>query len=192
MRRLPALTASVFALVVGGAVFASALAADKGTVRPYNPMPFVSELRFGVFDHDRWSPEGDSVDLNAEVLFAKPVSVKDPLWALLIPRPHVGGTLNTAGRTSHMYAGFTWGADIYKGLFVEASFGGAVHNGSSRGGLKQNALGCHVLFRESGSIGYKINQAWSVMATVEHLSNAGLCDQNRGLTNIGARVGYSF
>jgi lipid A 3-O-deacylase len=31
-----------------------------------------------------------------------------------------------------------------------------------------------------------------VMATIEHLSNAGLCAQNRGLTNIGARIGYTF
>ena len=30
------------------------------------------------------------------------------------------------------------------------------------------------------------------MGTVEHMSNAGLCDRNRGLTNFGARVGYAF
>jgi hypothetical protein len=30
------------------------------------------------------------------------------------------------------------------------------------------------------------------MATVEHMSNAGLCKQNRGLTNYGARIGYRF
>ena len=30
------------------------------------------------------------------------------------------------------------------------------------------------------------------MATVEHLSNAGLCANNRGLTNVGLRVGYTF
>ena len=30
------------------------------------------------------------------------------------------------------------------------------------------------------------------MATIEHLSNAGACGQNRGLTNVGARLGYSF
>jgi lipid A 3-O-deacylase len=54
------------------------------------------------------------------------------------------------------------------------------------------ALGCSPLFRESGSIGVRLSANWSLLATVEHLSNAGLCDQNRGLTNIGARVGYSF
>jgi hypothetical protein len=30
------------------------------------------------------------------------------------------------------------------------------------------------------------------MATVEHMSNAGLCSQNRGLTNVGVRLGYTF
>jgi hypothetical protein len=31
-----------------------------------------------------------------------------------------------------------------------------------------------------------------VMATIEHLSNGDACSENRGLTNVGARVGYSF
>jgi hypothetical protein len=30
------------------------------------------------------------------------------------------------------------------------------------------------------------------MGTVEHASNAGLCTFNRGLTNFGARLGYTF
>ena len=30
------------------------------------------------------------------------------------------------------------------------------------------------------------------MGTVEHYSNAGVCDRNRGLTNVGIRLGYSF
>ena len=30
------------------------------------------------------------------------------------------------------------------------------------------------------------------MLTVEHTSNAGACKQNRGLTNVGMRLGYAF
>ncbi|WP_081449527.1 acyloxyacyl hydrolase [Rhodomicrobium vannielii] len=30
------------------------------------------------------------------------------------------------------------------------------------------------------------------MATIDHMSNAGLCDTNRGLTNAGVRLGYKF
>ena len=81
--------------------------------------------------------------------------------------------------------------------FVEASFGGAVHNGNTQSNLAlipvdRSALGCSPLFRESGSVGYRLSQNWSVMATIEHLSNAGICSQNRGLTNVGARLGYTF
>jgi hypothetical protein len=48
------------------------------------------------------------------------------------------------------------------------------------------------MFRESASLGYRITSNVSVMGTVEHISNAGLCDQNRGLTNVGLRLGYRF
>jgi lipid A 3-O-deacylase len=31
-----------------------------------------------------------------------------------------------------------------------------------------------------------------VMATWEHLSDAGLCHRNDGLNNFGVKIGYSF
>jgi lipid A 3-O-deacylase len=183
------------ALLVGFSVLASWQAHAADVKRPWsmNDNPFINELRFGVFDHDRWSNESGSVDLNFEVLFAKPFRSQDPLWDLFIPRPHLGGMLNTDGKTSHIYAGATWGFDIYGPIFAEASFGAGAHNGD-HGNVRadRNALGCSVLFRESASLGWKINANWRAMATIEHLSNAGLCDQNRGLTNIGARIGYAF
>ena len=40
--------------------------------------------------------------------------------------------------------------------------------------------------------GYRLTPNWNVLATVEHMSNAGFCDENRGLTNAGARIGYAF
>ena len=69
-----------------------------------------------------------------------------------------------------------------------------MHNGSTgeRVALDQSALGCSPLFRESASLGVRLNARWSVVATVEHLTNAGACQQNRGLTNLGARLGYRF
>jgi hypothetical protein len=83
--------------------------------------------------------------------------------------------------------------DVTPSVFVEGSFGGAVHDGENNPVERhRNALGCTVLFRESGSLGIRVTKDWSVMATVEHLSNAGLCSNNRGLTNVGVRVGYSF
>jgi hypothetical protein len=53
-------------------------------------------------------------------------------------------------------------------------------------------MGCAVTFRESATAGFRITQNWSIMATVEHMSNAGLCVENRGLTNAGLRLGYTF
>ncbi len=152
------------------------------------------EIRGGVFAHDPWSPEKGSVDINIEGLTPRLFSFGSPGLDLLAPRFHLGGTINTAGKTSHAYAGFTWTIDLGASFFLEGSLGGAVHNGKT-GDIAypdHNALGCSPLFRESASIGYRFTPQLSVMATVEHLSNAGLCSQNRGLTNAGVRLGYSF
>lgn len=185
--------------ILAGAVLApaSALAADMGAPQPAPPAIAAwpgYEVRGGIFAHDPWSPEKGSIDINLEALTPRLFAPENPTLALFVPRFHVGATINTAGRTSSGYAGFTWTIDIGSGVFVEASFGGAVHNGKT-GNLvypDHNALGCSPLFRESASIGYRITPALSVMATVEHLSNAGYCSQNRGLTNAGMRLGYSF
>lgn len=156
--------------------------------------PFLAEVRLGVFAHDPWSPEEGSVDINGEILFGKPFTHPDPLINFFIPRPHVGGTVSTVGDTSHAYVGLTWSYDITSAIFVEASFGGGVNNGESGVIVPADrvAIGCNWNFRESASIGYRFNKNWSIMGTVEHISNAGLCNQNRGLTNAGVRLGYSF
>jgi hypothetical protein len=156
---------------------------------------FLSEARIGAMAHDPWSPEHDgAVDLNLELLTVKPFHTSDPSWDWLVPRFNVGGTIDFQGYTSTAYAGLAWTYDITPALFVEATFGGAIHNGEldPRPGSDMNALGCRGLFRESASLGWRFTRNWSVMATVEHYSNAGLCDNNRGLTNAGVRVGYTF
>ncbi|HST93901.1 MAG TPA: acyloxyacyl hydrolase [Microvirga sp.] len=158
---------------------------------------FISEFRFGLSAQDPWGSEGrdGSANLTSELLFAKPFTASDLFTSYFIPRPHVGGSLNFDGMTSFAYAGLTWTVDVTPSVFVEGSLGGAVHRGKDHPGnaLDQHqALGCSPLFRESGSVGVRLSANWSLMATVEHLSNAGSCSANRGLTNIGARVGYSF
>ncbi len=156
---------------------------------------FISQTRFGMFAQDPWSPEGGSANVHGEILFAKPFTPRDLFASYFVPHPHVGASLNLAGRTSFAFAGLTWNVDVTPDIFVEASLGGAVHDGH-RGGdpIRDNqaALGCTGSLRESASLGYRINDRLSFMATVEHYGNAGLCAENRGLTNIGARIGYSF
>ena len=154
----------------------------------------VSEVRGGVFVHDPLSPEAGSADLSGEVLFAKPYTSTDPLWNFLLPRPDIGGTLNFAGKTSEAYAGVAWDYDVTRKVFLEGGFGGSVNDGHAGVNVPAgyNEMGCNWSFRESGSAGYRVTDNWSVMGTVEHMSNAGLCDRNRGLTNFGARIGYTF
>ena len=38
---------------------------------------------------------------------------------------------------------------------------------------------CTPLFRESGAVGVRLSANWSVMATLERLTNAGACSENR-------------
>jgi hypothetical protein len=165
---------------------------------PYGPQPspfFLSEIRIGGSLQDPSGPESGSGNIVGEILFAKPILPVDPLVNLLIPRLHVGASVNFAGDTSFAYAGLTWTFDLTTRFFVEGSLGGAVHNGNTSRIIippDEAALGCSPLFRESAGVGVRLTQEWSVMASVEHLSNAGLCSQNRGLTNFGLRLGYSF
>jgi lipid A 3-O-deacylase len=192
--------AGIVVLAIGSTGVAAADLAATPSAPPtlYAPAPkqagFVSELRFGVSAHDPWSPEKGSANITGEVLFAKPFTAADLFWSYFIPRPHIGGSINTGGDTSFGYAGLTWTVDLTERVFVEASFGGAVHNGDTGRFTRpgRSALGCSPLFRESASVGVRLSANWSVMATVEHLSNAGACSQNRGLTNVGARIGYTF
>lgn len=153
-----------------------------------------SEVRLGVFAHDPLSVEKGAANVNAELVFAPFGFDRASAWGWLTPRLHVGATLNTIGATSAAYVGFTWTKDLTANLFVEAALGGATHNGSTGSATDPGriAMGCRFVFHEAASIGLRVSPAWSVMATVEHFSNAGLCERNRGLTNLGVRVGYAF
>lgn len=198
MRASRAFGLSLFVLIMGST---GVLAADarqpsgfpQGSAQP----SFLSEFRFGLSAQDPWGPEGrdGSANLTGEILLAKPFTASDLFTSYFIPRPHIGGSLNFDDKTSFGYAGLTWTFDLTPSVFVEGSLGGAIHNGKDHVKdpfSERQALGCSPLFRESGSVGVRLSANWSVMATVEHLSNAGACSDNRGLTNIGARVGYSF
>jgi lipid A 3-O-deacylase len=188
------------AFLAAGEAVASDLPAARAAPPPPAPTPssvapllgFISEARVGVFAHDPWSPEEGSADVNGEFLTVKPFSLG--AYDLLVPRINLGATVNTTGKTSQVYAGLTWTLDVTSAVFVEGTLGGGYNNGAIHEAvpMDRNAVGCHASFRESASLGYRITDQVSLMATVEHLSNAGLCDQNRGVTNVGIRLGYRF
>jgi hypothetical protein len=170
---------------------ARVLESERSPTPVARPPQSFWEVRVGATAHDPWSPERGSADFNGELLLGWPVAKADA-W---IPRFHVGASINTSGKTSYGYSGVTWTFDIVDSIFIEGSFGGAVHNGSTGDQLQpgHNALGCSPLFRESGAVGFRLTENWSWLVTVDHMSNAGLCGHvNRGLTNVGGKIGYRF
>lgn len=185
-------------------VVAALLASIAGTAMAQDSYDFgIDEVRGGLFFHSvDHAPPGSFLgfidttrlqDVNVELLFT-PFDLGDWNWLGAI-RPHVGGTFNFGGLESQVYGGLSWTHHFGGGpVFIEASFGGAVHNGALTGAtLPARNLGCQALFRESGSIGVDISEQASIMLTVEHSSHAGLCGaENKGITNLGVRAGWKF
>ncbi|MEN6544138.1 acyloxyacyl hydrolase [Parvibaculum sp.] len=172
---------------------AMAATAFMALCAPTQAADWVDELRVGVYDHNTdlfaTRHETSNPDINAEVLFKTPTFLE---WAWA-PRPIIGANINTGNGTSIAYAGLAWDYDFTKSLFVEGTFGGAIHNGETdhETSTKLN-LGCRAMFHESASIGYRFDEHSSLMLTVDHMSNASLCDANPGLTDIGVRYGFKF
>ncbi|MDE1172425.1 MAG: acyloxyacyl hydrolase [Parvibaculaceae bacterium] len=156
----------------------------------------ISEFRLGVYAHDSklfgTGHETRKPDINAELLFSSPG------WLSWIgaPRPAIGGNFNTHGGTSIAYADLAWDYYLTQALFLEGALGGAIHNGNTSGDNNKDRdrmnYGCRAAFHEAGSVGYSFDGKSSLMLTVDHISNAGLCDRNPGLTDIGVRYGYRF
>lgn len=176
------------AAAAAGALVAMSMPASAGD-------DWIDEVRLGVYDHNTPAfgtrHETSNPDINAEALFNSPDWLS---WAFA-PRPIVGANISTGGGTSIGYAGLAWTWDFTPSLFLEGSFGGAIHNGHTSeptGSRDRNNYGCRVMFHESASLGYRLTSSTSVMLTVDHMSNASLCDSNPGLTDAGVRLGYAF
>lgn len=156
------------------------------------PAGIVSELRFGLLRHDAGivsHHKEPGVDVNGEVLFVSP----DFLEAIGAPRPHLGVEVNSEGQTSQAYVGLSWTWDFHPSFFLEGSLGAAVHNGNlDKYDPVRKALGSRVLFRESVSLGMRINEQLSLSLFVDHISNAGLARYNGGMDGLGLRIGYRF
>jgi lipid A 3-O-deacylase len=133
-------------------------------------------------------------DVNVELLFTPPDA---DFWRIIgNPRPHVGATVNFGGLESMAYAGLTWRLPVFDtGIFIEGGLGGAVTNGALSGAVyPARNLGCVLQFHEQVSVGYQVTDNFSAMLTYEHASHANLCGavNNRGLSNFGARIGWTF
>ena len=167
-----------------------------------------SEFKFGLWDHDPGFLGGKEhgADINAEVIFASPVSdgmiAEAPGWLrwTLQPRPTIGGSINTAGDTDQAYLGATWAWFLKRDLFNPGDgivlgyfFGPGFNNGNlNEANPQRKALGSHILFREAFDLGYQINPVYQVSAYIDHISNGGLAKYNQSVNDIGIRLGIRF
>ena len=160
----------------------------------------ISEFRAGVIAHsvDDVGPNGEALnftrpaDINFEVLFRTPEL--DVFRWLGYPRPALGVNINTGGLESYVRLGLTWHLPVFETPFyVEGTFGGLLHNGATGPAIwPARPLGCSLLFYESVGVGANISDRLTVTALLEHSSNANLCPPNRGMTNMGVKIGYKF
>ena len=144
-------------------------------------------------DHDtdlyRDRQETSDPDINLEVRFVSPGFLS---WAFS-PQPLIGTDINTGGGTSIAYAGLGWNFYLSDAIFIDFTLGGAVHNGeTNKRTADSRNYGCRLNFHESFSLGYSLDEKNSIMLSTDHMSNAGLCDENPGLSNVGIRYAYKF
>ena len=156
--------------------------------------PFIYEAKFGVLYHDvsgLWSGfrlETGGVDINGELMFAPALPV---LGGAI--RPVIGGTYNTDGYTSKVYAGARWQIDLPHNFYFGVGLGAAVHDGHLvPDALDRKALGGRWLFHIPAEIGYRFDLHHSLSIYFEHMSNGNTRAYNEALDSIGVRYGYRF
>ena len=189
---------TIMVRMLRSAVVAATLAAAVPTSATAQTQ-VVDEFKFGVLAHDVGLFDKDvesGSDINFEMLFTPPEFFR----VIGSPRPHLGGSLNTAGKTNDGYFGLTWGITLLQNLF---GWGGSVFANGSLGGALQDGftnsappdrkkLGSTALFRESVELGYQLTPNLSISGFVDHMSNANLAPHNAGITDAGARLGFKF
>jgi lipid A 3-O-deacylase len=144
------------------------------------------------------SSKEDGAAINAEALFSSPRI----LTVLGAPRPLIGATIATdSDATSQVYTGLEWKLELGSKWFVAVSPGFSIHNGETdmfdpivdAGRVDETVFyGCRVLFRIAGDVGYRLTDRISASFHWNHISNAGLCTDNEGMDQIGARLGLRF
>lgn len=121
---------------------------------------------------------------------ANAVTWKD---TLLRPRVNVGASVSTAGEASQIFAGLAWTVDVTDRFYIELGFGGAAHNGDNKDdGTNGPKLGCTLMFRESAAAGFRLTDKLDLVASIDHSSNADLCDPNDGISHAGLSLAYKF
>jgi hypothetical protein len=153
------------------------------------------EARAGIAAANPGGRESGLFNLNGEIVTPRAIALTDRIASSFVPRFHLGSSVNFNG-TRYAYAGATWTVDLSKAVFLEASLGAAVNDGKTGPVVPENRLnlGCNSGSREAAALGVRLNDRWSLVATMEHFSAAGCSDRDksRGPANFGAKLGYTF
>jgi hypothetical protein len=163
----------------------------------------LSEIKGGAVVHDLWrnheskTREENTIDINLELL-SKPLGLFSDqdkfLNALVNPRIHLGGDINTSGYTNKVYLGLTWDYQSETGIFAEFAFGMGVHDGKLKWRRPPDgrpSLGSPVVFREGLDIGYRFSSGHSLAVHGSHISHGGMfAKENDGMDFVGLRYGY--
>lgn len=170
-----------------------ALAATLPALAQITPLP---EIRGGIAVRDAFAGNSNLLDparvrdVNVELLFGLPDL---NAWTVLGElRPHLGATVNFDNKESLAYAGLSWTFRTpVLPLMAEVGGGAALHSGSFD--AARSRFGCPVLAQAQASVGVDILPFTTVMATVQHATDFGLCHTpNDGMTTAGLRLGVRF
>ena len=182
------------AQIIGVLVFSVGCAmASAGYADERRRLAWLYEIKFGVLHHDTnglWSGfrRERGVDFNLEAIFTPHVKF---IGGTI--RPAFGGSVNTAGDTSKLYAGLRWQYEHTSGMFFSMGLGGAIHDGKlNLERYDRKALGSRALFHMPIEIGYRLGARSSLSVYFDHISNASLADPNEGMDTLGGRFGYRF
>ncbi|MDK1386634.1 acyloxyacyl hydrolase [Sinorhizobium sp. 8-89] len=177
-------------------IFSTGLAAGASQTKAAEGI--FDEMRFGATASIGNGDNHESGVFPSFTIFFDPFATDSAtgiVEKILRPRVHAGASIATSSSgVNEVYGGLSWNADLTERFFVELGLGATVHDGDlNDDGTSGPKLGCRLLFREYAAAGYRFDDHWNLSATVEHASNADLCNgPNDGLTRAGLMLGYKF
>jgi hypothetical protein len=163
----------------------------------------IDEIRFGAYQHDT-GIIGNHKEVGADFAVEMLSHPIDALWIIGRPRIVFGGAVNTAGQTSQIYLGIdkqlNFATSVFSkndAFFIEGTIGGVWHNGKldvvgTPLESRWKSHGSRFLFRPGLALGYRFNETWSIAASLNHVSNAGLAKRNEGMNDLGLLIGMRF